>query len=101
MIESELDCREELKGQFQHFVLILNDFRDSNIPLPPPLMTLNCKGLGERKRSVCRMIFRNFKLGKLNHIAIATRDAKSHLNFFGNVLKAEIGDKLVIKQAAL
>ena len=43
------------------------------------------------------MIFKNFKLGKLNHIAIATRDAKSHLNFFGNVLKAEIGDKLVIK----
>jgi len=36
-----------------------------------------------------------FKLGKLNHIALATRDAKSHLNFFGNVLGATIGAKLV------
>ena len=45
------------------------------------------------------MFYSKFKLGKLNHIAIATRDAKSHLNFFGNVLKAEIGDKQVKFQA--
>ena len=37
----------------------------------------------------------SFKLGKLNHVAIATKDSKSQFNFFGNVLGAEIGNKLV------
>ena len=42
-----------------------------------------------------------FKLGKLNHVAIATRDIGNHLNFFGNVLGAEIGPKLVISDKIL
>jgi hypothetical protein len=48
-------------------------------------------------RMFLKRFYSNFKLGKLNHIAIATREAHSHLNFFGKVLKAEIGDKLVMK----
>ena len=40
----------------------------------------------------------NFKIGKLNHIAIATKDAKNHLKFFNEILGIEIGQKLVNKK---
>ena len=97
MVGFEVDSREESIRNSRHFASILNGSRDSEIHEPPqltfPIQMAKHKGLQTQMKRFYSKI--PFKLGKLNHIAIATRDSKSHLNFFGNILGANIGSRLV------
>ena len=57
---------------------------------------LQCQVLGQLLGGAMLLGKRALHLGKLNHIAIATRDLKGQLRVFKDLLGAEVSERMVL-----